>query len=179
MIVQIGLALAMVLGAGLFALQGGSIATGMMAEFMSPFLTIAEAAMLMLAQLSPILVAALPTWLVFKDEGTATPRALLWGAAYGVLLFALVEVTGIDLMMVQAVQQSYTGSLVGGLGVIANFTWGILTFATYYLVGIVLAIFSVFLEVLTGIGYAAQQTKGRVDKAQENIISRILRRLTE
>mgnify|MGYP000008670316 CR=1 FL=1 len=179
MIVQIGLAIAMILAGGLFALQGSSIATGVVAELMAPFTNMLQTGMLMAAHLAPVLVAALPAWLVFKDEGEAKPMALTWGVVYGVLLFGLIQYTGIDIRLVQAVQQSYTGSLVGGLGVIAQFTWGILTVATYYLAGIALAIFSVVLEVITGIGYAAQQAKGRVNRAQENILSRIIRRLTK
>lgn len=179
MIIQIGVAIAMILGAGLFALQGGSIATGVVSELMAPFTSMLQTGMIMAATLAPVLVAALPTWMVFKDEGQANPTALTWGAAYGVLLFALIRFTGIDVQMLQAVQGSYTGSLVGGLGVIAQFTWGILTVATYYLAGIALAIFSVVLEVITGIGYAAKQTQGRVNRAQENILSRIIRRLTK
>ena len=179
MIVQIGMAVAMVLGAILLGLQSAEIATGALSQVMDPFSALIQSSMILMANLAPILVAALPAWLVFNDEGTAKPMALTWGAVYGVLLFGLIQYTGIDVRLTQAVQQSFTGSLVGGFTVIAQFTWGILQVATYYLAGIVLAILSVVLEVISGVGYVAQQTRIRVDKAQGGIISRIVRRLSE
>jgi len=75
------------------------------------------------------------------------------------------------------VQQSFTGSLIGGLGVLAQFTWGILIVATYYLAGIALAVVSVILEVVSGVGRGAGYLQGQVHSAEESILSRILRRL--
>jgi len=91
----------------------------------------------------------------------------------------LVQFTGIDLRLVQAVQQSFTGSLVGGLGVLAQFTWGILAVATYYLAGVMLAVVSVVLEVVSGVGRGAGFVQGYVHRAEESILARILRRLRE
>lgn len=179
MIVQIGLALALIAGAVLFGLQGQQIATGVLGQVMAPIMSTLQGTILMLAHLAPILVMALPPYLVFRDEGEATPTALTWGAVYGVLLFALVQYTGIDLRLVQAVQQSFTGSLVGGLGVLAQFTWGILAVATYYLAGVLLAVASVVLEVVSGIGRGAGFVQGYVHRAEESILARILRRLRE
>ena len=179
MIVQIGLFFAIIIFGTLFGIQGTDIATGVMGEVMAPFMSMIQSAMIMLAHLSPILIAALPIWLVFRDEGTAKPMALTWGAIYGVILFGLVQFTGIDLRMVQAVQQSWSGSLIGGIGAIAQFGWGILTVATYYLAGIVLAIISVILEVVSGLGTLAKSGKSHVTRAQAGVLDRIIRRLTE
>jgi len=178
-IVQIGLALAVVLGGILFGLQGANIATGVIAEVMAPFTSLVQSGVIMAAHLAPVLVAVLPAWYVFRDDGEAKPLALTWGAVYGLLLFGLIRYTGIDVQMVQAVQSSYTGSLLVGFGLFANFAWGILTVATYYVLGILLAVFSVVLEVITGIGAAAQYTQDHVNSAQGDILNRIIRRLTE
>ena len=177
MIVQIGVALALIAGAILFGLQGQQIATGVLGQVMAPIMSTLQGSILMLAHLAPILVMVLPPYLVFRDEGKANPTALTWGAVYGVLLFAMVQYTGIDLRLVQAVQQSFTGSLIGGLGVLAQFTWGILIVATYYLAGIALAVVSVILEVVSGVGRGAGYLQGQVHSAEESILSRILRRL--
>jgi len=179
MIIQIGVALALILGAALFGMQGQEIASDAMTQLMSPLMVAVQGTMTMLAHLAPILVMALPVYLVFRDEGEATPMALTWGAGFGVLLFALIQYTGIDLHLIQTIQQSYTGSLIGTLGIVAEATFGVLTVATYYLAGILLTVLSVILEVVTGIGSAAETAKRHVRRAEKSVLTRIMGRLTE
>ena len=184
MIVQLAVALTIILIGWSASQQVFDIATGvtggLASEIMAPLVTIARSFMLVLAHMAPVLLLILPVWWYMRyKDGEPAPMMLVWGALYGGLLYGVVLYTGIDVRMIQAVQQSWSGSTIGAFGAVAGYGWGLLSILTYYMAGIALTIVSVILEVVTGIGSVAESGKTYVNQAQTDVLNKIIGRLTE
>jgi hypothetical protein len=167
------------LGAGiLYAIQKGTpteIVETVISGIMSPFLLLIEKLFAVAAPIAPALVALIPAFLVFKDNGSATLEQLLWGAGYGLALFILVIVTGMDVRVMAGVQASWTGSIIGteiglatGLG---QTVLGFIMFFTYWTAGLALEIFVLVCHIMTGAGDLAQSASGRARSTQHGLLS--------
>jgi len=169
------------LGAGiLYAIQQGTpteIVETVISGIMSPFLLLIEKLFAVVAPISPALIALIPAFLVFKDEGGATLEQLLWGAGYGLALFILVVVTGMDVRVMAGVQASWTGSLITstiGLGTgLGQTALGFFMFFTYWAVGFVLELFVLACRVMTGAGDLANTVSGYARTTQSGLLSRL------
>ena len=169
------------LGAGiLYAIQQGTpteIVETVISGVMSPFLLLIERLFDVVAPLAPALVALIPAYLVMSDDQPANIEQLLWGAGYGVALFILVLVTGMDIRVMSGVQASWTGSLIGtsiGLATAMGQTaLGFLMMFTYWAAGLALEIFVLVCKIMTGAGDLAQSASGRARSSQQGLLSRL------
>lgn len=155
----------------------GTIVDTVISSVMEPFLLLIEQIFGIVAPLSPILVALIPLYLAYGDDGPASIEALSWSAAYGVALFFLVIYAGIDTKIMTLIQSSWTGSLIGGvLGAasgIGNLLIGVLMALTYWGVGMVLELLVVFFKVLTGVGNIAEYGVRVARKVQNRVLERL------
>jgi hypothetical protein len=178
MILQVLLGVAAILGAGLFALQGTQIASGIVGELIAPITLMVEKTFTILGYLAPILVAIIPLYLVLQSKGKQDNRLLGFSALYGVLLFAFTAYMGLGEQLIQAMRSSFfvgstLGLAVSTLGVLADWVLGIFTGLLYWGIGFALVLLDGLLDTLVGVGEAAKHGKRGIRGAQHSIIDRI------
>ena len=167
------------LGAGiLYAIQQGTpteIVETVISGIMSPFLLLIEKLFAVAAPIAPALVALIPAFLVFSDDQPAQLEQLLWGAGYGLALFILVIVTGMDVRVMAGVQASWAGSIIGtGIATgIGQTILGFFMFFTYWVAGLALEIFVLACHIMTGAGDLAQSASGRARSSQKGLLSKL------
>ncbi len=169
------------LGAGiLYAIQQGTpteIVETVISGIMSPFLLLIEKLFAVAAPIAPALVALIPAFLVFSDDQPANLEQLLWGAGYGLALFILVIVTGMDVRVMAGVQASWTGSLIGtGIGLatgLGQTVLGFFMFFTYWAAGLALEIFVLSCQIMTGAGDLARSASGHARSSQLGLLGRL------
>lgn len=178
MILSILLGLAAILGVGLFALQGTTIATGVIGELMAPITLMIERTFTLLGYLAPILVAVIPLYLVLQSKGKHDNKLLGFSALYGVLLFAFSAYLGLGEQLIQAMRGSFfvgstLGLAVSTLGGLASWVLGIFTGLLYWGTGFALVLLDGALDAIVGVGEAAKHGKRGVRGAQRSILDRI------
>ena len=169
------------IGASIFlAVQNGTpvdLADTVLSRIMEPLILIVEKIFAVIAPLSPIIAAVIPLWIVFSDDTPVTIEILVWSAAYGVGLFALVLFAGIDIQIMTLIQGSWTGSVIGGAFGLAtstgNMLIGVLMALTYWIVGFTLELIVLFFEVITGLGHAAKSGTRGARRAQGSLLDRL------
>lgn len=169
------------LGAGiLYAIQQGTpteIVETVISGVMSPFLLLIEKLFTVVSPLAPALVALIPAFLVMSDDQPASLEQLLWGAGYGLALFILVIVTGLDVRVMAGVQASWTGSLIGtSLGIatgIGQTALGFFMMFTYWAAGLALELFVLACQIMTGAGDLAQFAGNSAKSTQTGLLCRL------
>lgn len=168
------------IGAGiLYALYQGTpteIVDSVVSGVMSPFLLLIEKIFGLIVPVSPVLVALIPSALILRRDNDATLEQLLWGAGYGLALFVLVVVTGIDVRIMAETQASWTGSLIVsslGFSNLGQSVLGFFMFVTYWAAGLVLEIFVLMCQILAGTGTLASSASKSAKVAQGRLLTRL------
>lgn len=169
------------LGAGiLYAIQQGTpteIVETVISGIMSPFLLLIEKLFALVAPIAPALIALIPAFLVFSDDQPASLEQLLWGAGYGLALFVLVVVTGMDVRVMAGVQASWTGSLIGtSIGLATEFgqtALGFFMMFTYWAAGLALELFVLVCRLMSGAGDLANYAGLHARSTQKGLLDRL------
>ena len=180
MILAVLLGFAAILGVGLFAYQGTSIAPGLIDGFMAPVMLTVEKAFTVLGYMAPFLVAVVPLYLVMngKSMGRDRMRMMVYASLYGLGLFAVAIYTGMDVYLTQALRGSWMvgstlGLAVSTLGAAAEWIIGLFLGVALWGFGFILVLLDSALDALVGVGEAARYGRGGVRVAQRKVMDSI------
>ena len=136
-----------------------------------------------LAYLAPLLIAVVPVYFALSSRADLKnrDRYLAFAAVFGLGLYGIAYVTGIDKLLVQEIRGSWmVGSTLDavaiGLGQAVGYVAGLVEVLALWGAGLVLTLLDSFLDALVGIGEAARQSKRGVSKAQRGVLERLLGR---
>jgi len=140
---------------------------------MEPLILVVERGFTVLAHLAPLLLAVVPMYLVLNAKGLDKQREeyMIYAAVFGLGLYGLAMFTGLDHLLVQDMG-SWTGSTLGleALGGLADWLAGVLTGLVYWGAGLVLVFVDAALDVLVGVGKAAQRGRVASKRARKRIL---------
>ena len=160
-----------------------TIATGVVGEIMAPITQALTQFFIILAYLAPLLVAVVPVYFALSSRADLEnrDRHLVFAAAFGLGLYGIAYVTGIDKLLVQEIRGSWmVGSTLDavaiGLGHAVGYVISVVEVLVLWGAGLVLTLLDSFLDALVGIGEAAKQSKRGVSRAQRGVLERLLRR---
>ena len=183
-VVIAGLILAALLGTGgliwLLRQPGlDAISTGIIEQVMAPVTQSITQLFIILAYLTPLLIAVVPVYFVMSSKANLKDRSgyMVFGAIFGLGLYGVAYLTGIDQLLIQEIRGSwFVGStldmsLISGA---ADYVLGAVTSLALWGAGILLQLIGVVLDGLVGIGEAAKGGSKRVKKTQKGILERLL-----
>jgi len=158
-----------------------TITTGILGEIMAPVTQAVTQLFIMLAYLAPLLIAVVPIYFVMSSKANLKDRSgyMVFGAIFGLGLYGVAYLTGIDQLLIQEIRGSwFVGStldmsLISGA---ADYLLGALTSLALWGAGILLQVLGVFLDGLVGLGDAAERGSKRVKKTQKSVLERLLGR---
>jgi hypothetical protein len=175
-IIAVGIALA----ALVVALNGAQIATGVVDQLMGPVNIIVTKAFMTVAVLSPLLIAVVPVALALgsRDENGDMDEKLVFGAVFGLALFALATLSGVSDLLVQEMRGSWAvgsamGMAVSGLGALGGFAVSALEGLTLWGAGIALSVLGSLLDGLAGLGRAAEKGKKPIGETRRRVLDRL------
>lgn len=184
MIAQIILAVGAVLAGLIYVAPNlGEISTGILGEIMAPFTMAVTKTFQLLGYLAPFLIALVPIYIILSNrrKGEDMGPGLFMGMVYGLVLFVIAYITGVDNLLIQEMRGSmYVGSTLGmavtGLGAVANYLVSAAAAIALWGAGIALSITGAFLDALVGLGDAAERGRKPVNSARAGILERLLGR---
>jgi len=184
MIVQIILAVGAVLAGLIYVAPNlGSISAGVFGTIMAPFTMAITKTFQLLGYMAPLLIAVVPLYIILskRQEGEDMGPNLFMGMIFGLVLYGIATLTGVDNLLVQEMRGSmYVGSTLGlavsSLGAVANYLISAAAAVALWGAGIALSIIGAFLDALVGLGDAAEQGRKPVNNARAGILSRLLGR---
>jgi hypothetical protein len=175
-IIAAGIALA----ALIVALNGAQIATGVVDQLMGPVNIIITKTFLTVAYLSPLLIAVVPIALALgsRDENGDMDEKLVFGAVFGLALFALATLSGVSDLLVQAMSDSWAvgsamGIAVSGLGALGGVATSVIEGLVLWGAGIALSVIGALLDGLAGLGRAAEKGKRPVGETRRRVLDRL------
>ena len=161
-----------------------SIATGVVGEIMAPISQALTEFFVILAYLAPLLIAVVPVYLVLSSKADLKNRSqyMVFGAVFGLGLYGIAYITGIDKLLVQEIRGSwFVGSTLDaiaiGLGHTVGYVASLFEVLALWGVGLILTLLDEFLDALVGLGEAAKQSRRGVSKAQRGVLERLLGRM--
>lgn len=186
MIPQLILAIGAVL-AGIYYISKqpdlGAITSGAIGEIMAPVTLAISQTFKILGYITPLLIAVVPLYVLWsrRQQGEDTGPIMLWGIAYGLVLYGIAYLTGLDTLLIQDMRSSMFVSsgvdvAVGLIGSWADYLLGILVTLALWGSGILLSIIGMALDALAGVGEAASQARKPVAKARKGILEKLLGR---
>jgi len=182
LIVQVILAVGAVLAGLIYVAPNlGSISAGIFGEIMAPVTMAITKTFQLLGYLAPFLIAVVPLYIILsnREKGEDMAPTLFMGMIYGLILYGIASITGVDNLLVQEMRGSmYVGSTLGlavsSLGSVANYLVSAAAAVALWGTGILLSIVGAFLDALVGLGDAAERGRKPVNKARAGILGRLL-----
>jgi len=160
-----------------------TIATGIVGEVMAPITQAVSQLFVMLAYLAPLLVAVVPVYIALTSRADLENREryLVFAAAFGLGLYGIAYLTGIDKLLLQEIRGSWmVGSTIDavalGMGEAVGYVVGVIEILALWGAGLMLTLLDSLLDALVGIGEAARSSKRGVSRAQRGVLERLLGR---
>ena len=181
MIIAVILATLLGLGGLYYIVQLSEATPAILETLLTPFTLTVTHTFQILGALAPLLVAVIPLYLAINhkpERGENQNQLIAFSAIYGLALYGLAVLTGLDTQLIQSMRGSmYLGSTISlaytTLGPIASWITGTLTALLLWGTGLTLAILEGALDLLIGIGDTATHGKHRVRKLQQNVLDRL------
>jgi len=178
MIATIILATLLGIGAILYLIDLGANTPAILETLVTPITLTISQLFKLLGYLSPLLIAIIPLYLVLKTNKTENTTHLTFSAIYGLSLYALAVLTGLDTQLIQAMRGSiFLGSTltiaINPLGILGQWIHGILTGLLLWGTGLVIILVEALLDGLIGLGETARHGKNASQTLKNHIIDRI------
>lgn len=162
-----------------------TIGSSVFAEILSPITLAVEKTFTILGHLAPVLIAVVPISILwrYRQKGDDSTQVLIWGLVYGVAIYGITAVTGLDNLLVQEMRSSMAatpmvgsslGMAVETFGFIAGYLVTFLEFVALWGAGLVLTVVGAALDAMAGIGQAAAKASKPAKKARQGILNRLL-----
>lgn len=160
-----------------------TVTSGIFSEIMAPLTQAVTQFFVILAYLAPVLIAVVPVYVVMTSKADLKNRNqyMAFAAAFGLGLYGIAYLSGIDKLLVQEIRGSWmVGSTLDavalGLTEAVGYVAGLVEVLVLWGAGLILTLLDAFLDGLVGIGEAAEKSKRGVSKAQRGVLERLLGR---
>lgn len=156
---------------------------GAISELIAPITLAVTQSFTLLGYITPVLVAVVPLYVLwrYRKKGESMTPVLFWGLVYGVCIYGMAVYSGLDDLLVQEMRGSmYVNSVLGTAivysGTAAQWILNIIAGFALWGAGLIVTVIGGALDVLVGVGKAAEKAKKPVKNAQKSILERLLGR---